>query len=56
MPSCKTSPSGPGTLDRMSLEPEDQRPSPARVAIWVVVGGIGAYFLISGILGIISGG
>ncbi|MCT9820713.1 hypothetical protein N3K63_10510 [Microbacterium sp. W1N] len=40
----------------MSLEPEDKRPSPARVAIWVVVGGIGVYLLVSGIIGIVSGG
>ncbi len=40
----------------MSLEPEDKRPSPARVAIWVVAGGIGAYLLVSGVLGIVAGG
>lgn len=28
----------------------------ARIAIWVIVGGIGAYLLISGIVGIIAKG
>jgi hypothetical protein len=31
-------------------------PSMNRIAIWLVVGGIGAYLLISGIVGIVSGG
>jgi hypothetical protein len=33
-----------------------QGPSAARIGIWVVVGVIGAYMLISGIIGIIGGG
>ncbi len=32
------------------------KPSPARVGIWIVVGGIGAFMLLSGIIGIIAGG
>jgi hypothetical protein len=31
-------------------------PSMTRIAVWLVVGGIGAYFLISGIIGILGGG
>ncbi|GAA5026048.1 hypothetical protein GCM10025738_01780 [Microbacterium fluvii] len=31
-------------------------PSTARITIWIVVGAIGAYMLISGIIGIVSGG
>ncbi|WP_263405855.1 hypothetical protein [Microbacterium radiodurans] len=34
----------------------DKRPSSARIAIWVVVGGIGAYLLLSGIIGILARG
>ncbi|WP_256728881.1 hypothetical protein [Microbacterium oleivorans] len=33
-----------------------KRPTSARIAIWVVAGGVGAYMLISGILGIVAGG
>ncbi|GLJ80981.1 hypothetical protein [Microbacterium imperiale] len=35
---------------------DDKRPTSARIAIWLVVGGIGAYLLISGILGILARG
>ncbi|BDV31706.1 hypothetical protein Microterr_23660 [Microbacterium terricola] len=31
-------------------------PSTARITIWIVVGAIGVYMLVSGIIGIISGG
>ena len=31
------------------------RPSSTRITIWVVVGGFGAYLLISGIVGILTG-
>ncbi len=34
---------------------EPQGPSTTRIAIWLVVGGFGAYLLISGIIGIIGG-
>lgn len=34
----------------------DKGPTSSRIAIWVVVGGIGAYLLISGIIGIVSRG
>lgn len=39
--------------------PSDQdpkKPSPARVAIWLVVGAIGVYMLGSGIIGILTSG
>jgi hypothetical protein len=40
-----------------STPPNDpKKPTPTRIGIWVVVGGIGAYFLLSGIIGIINGG
>ena len=40
------------------LPPENdpKRPSGTRIGIWLVVGAIGAYFLISGIIGIVNGG
>ncbi|GAB2458375.1 hypothetical protein HD599_003523 [Conyzicola lurida] len=28
----------------------------ARIAIWIAVGGVGAYFLVTGIVGIIANG
>ena len=31
-------------------------PSMNRIAIWLVVGGLGVYLLVSGIIGIVSGG
>ena len=31
-------------------------PSMTRIAVWLVVGGFGAYLLISGIIGILGGG
>jgi len=31
-------------------------PSTARITIWVVVGAIGVYLLVTGIIGIVSGG
>lgn len=39
-----------------SADPQKNKPSPARVLIWLVVGAIGVYFLASGIIGIIAGG
>ncbi|WP_263598627.1 hypothetical protein [Microbacterium pullorum] len=39
-----------------SADPQHNKPSPARVLIWLVVGAIGVYFLASGIIGIIAGG
>lgn len=35
---------------------ERKKPSPARIGIWLVVGGIGVYLVISGLIGILSGG
>ncbi len=40
--------------------PQDDEPkggvSTGRLAIWVIVGGVGAYLVISGVIGIVSGG
>ena len=33
-----------------------RRPSPGRIAIWVIVGGIGLYLLLSGLIGVLGGG
>gem|GEM_PF-5204905 len=30
------------------------KPTPTRIAIWIAVGGVGLYFLVTGIVGIIS--
>ncbi len=35
---------------------DDKKPSPARIGIWLVVGGIGVFMLLSGIIGIVTGG
>ncbi|MEV7693682.1 hypothetical protein AB0N73_10180 [Microbacterium sp. NPDC089189] len=35
---------------------DPQKPSPARIGIWIVVGGIGVFMLASGVIGIVSGG
>jgi hypothetical protein len=48
----------------MSYLPDDELrdpkkpkpPSMNRIAIWVVVGAVGLYFVVSGIIGIVSGG
>ena len=37
-------------------KPDPRVPTWRRIAIWVVVGGVGLYLLISGILGIIAKG
>jgi hypothetical protein len=42
--------------DALRDKNEPKPPSMNRIAIWVIVGAIGAYFLISGIIGIITGG
>ena len=33
-----------------------ERPTMARIAVWVVAGGIGLYLVISGLIGVLSGG
>ena len=42
------------------LPPEKKKPSdgpsPARIAIWVIVGGIGLYLVGSGVIGILTAG
>lgn len=35
---------------------DPKQPSPARVAIWVVVAAIGLYFVVSGVIGILTPG
>ncbi len=35
---------------------DDKKPSTARMTIWFAVAAIGIYFLVSGIIGIVSGG
>lgn len=35
---------------------DGKQPSSTRIAIWVVVAGVGAYFLITGIIGILTPG
>lgn len=45
-------------LPKSELEPEKdpKRVSNGRLAIWIIVGGIGVYLLGSGIWGIVAGG
>jgi hypothetical protein len=35
---------------------DKKKPSSARIAIWLVVSAVGAYMLLSGVIGAISGG
>ncbi|MCU1420065.1 MAG: hypothetical protein JWR57_1234 [Mycetocola sp.] len=42
--------------DELRDKSKPNPPSMNRIAIWLVVGGIGVYFLLSGIIGIVSGG
>lgn len=35
---------------------DPKKPSPTRVGIWLVVGAVGVYMLLSGIIGIVSAG
>jgi hypothetical protein len=35
---------------------DPKKPSPARIGIWIIVGGIGVYMLASGIIGILTSG
>lgn len=44
-------------LPKEELSPKDPRkPSTNRIIIWVVVGGIGLYLVISGVIGILAAG
>ncbi|MFJ6653728.1 hypothetical protein ACIQLJ_13140 [Microbacterium sp. NPDC091313] len=40
----------------MLPENDPKKPSPARVGIWLVVGAIGAWMLISGLVGVVTSG
>ncbi len=42
--------------DQFPNDDKPQGPSMTRIAVWLVVGGVGAYLLISGIIGILGGG
>jgi hypothetical protein len=42
--------------DELRDKGKPKPPSMNRIAIWLVVGGIGVYFLASGIIGIVTGG
>jgi len=35
---------------------DSQGPSPARITIWIIAGGVGVYFVVSGIIGILTSG
>lgn len=44
-------------LPKNELEPDDggkKRPSMNRIALWIIVGGVGVYLLGSGIYGILT--
>lgn len=44
-------------LPKSELEPKDpKKPSQARLALWIIVGGIGVYLVVTGVWGIITGG
>ncbi|HEV7848432.1 MAG TPA: hypothetical protein VGO88_03795 [Mycetocola sp.] len=44
-------------LPKEELHPRDpKKPSTNRIIIWVIVGGIGLYLLISGVAGIVAAG
>ncbi|WP_277601739.1 hypothetical protein [Microbacterium sp. 4R-513] len=40
------------------MPPEENRPrvSPARIGIWIVVGGIGVYMVVSGLIAALTSG
>lgn len=42
--------------DELRDKNKPKPPSMNRIAIWVIGGGVGLYFIISGIFGILSGG
>jgi hypothetical protein len=39
----------------MDIEDDPKRPSSTRILVWVLVGGVGIYLVVSGIIGIVSG-
>jgi hypothetical protein len=44
-------------LPKEELSPKDPRkPSTNRIIIWIIVGGIGAYLLLSGVIGLLAKG
>jgi hypothetical protein len=42
--------------DRPPGEPQRRGPSPTRILIWVVVGGIAIYLIINGVIGVVQKG
>lgn len=51
----------PGILELMSFfgggsGDDKNKITPARITIWVVVAGVGVYLVVSGLVGVISGG
>ncbi len=54
----------PGKTERENLEkgrggpvgdePKSNKPTTTRIAIWIIVAGVGIYFIVSGVIGIIS--
>ena len=40
----------------LNSDNDPKKPSPTRIGIWIAVAGVGAYFRISGIIGIVNGG
>ena len=44
-------------LPKEELNPRDpKKPSTNRIIIWIVVGGIGLYLVVSGVIGIVAAG
>lgn len=43
-------------LPKEELEPKGDKKGPSfnRIAIWVIVGGVGVYLIVSGLLGVMS--
>ena len=41
---------------KLPSDPKPKGPSMGRIAIWVIVGGVGLYLVISGVVGIIVKG
>jgi hypothetical protein len=43
-------------LPKEELEPKDRKKGPSfnRIAMWVIVGGVGVYLVVSGLLGVMS--
>jgi len=40
--------------DDLQPDKDPRKPSTNRIVIWVIVGGVGVYFLLSGVIGLIN--